>query len=59
MLIPVAKEPSLGMDISVGRALSLVTSAGFSLGFRDPLDLSLVLLGGLALRLPTSDGPGH
>ena len=50
---------TLGMDISVGRALSLVTSAGFSLGFRDPLDLSLVLLGGLALRLPTSGGPGH
>jgi len=50
---------TLGMDISVGRALSVVTSAGFSLGFRDPLDLSLVLLGGLALRLPTSGGPGH
>jgi hypothetical protein len=50
---------SMGIDASLGRALSVVTSANLSLGFRDPLDVSLVLLGGLALRLPLSGGPGH
>jgi hypothetical protein len=50
---------TLGTDISLGRAMSVVTSASLNLGFRDPLDTSLVLLGGLALRLPTSGGPGY
>jgi hypothetical protein len=43
---------TVGIDFLVARMLSVVTSAGVALGFRDPLDASLVFMGGLALRLP-------
>jgi hypothetical protein len=49
---------TLGFDFYLTRMLSVVTSAGVNLGFRDPLDVSFVLYGGLALRLPTSGGSG-
>jgi len=50
---------TLGLDLYLARMLSVVTSAGVNLGFRDPLDVSLVFVGGLALRLPTSGGPDY
>lgn len=43
---------TVGLDFYLGRMVSVVTSAGVNLGFRDPLDVSLAFLGGVALRLP-------
>lgn len=49
---------TLGVDLYLARTLSVVTSVGVDLGLTDPLDVSLALYGGLAVRLPTSGGPG-
>jgi hypothetical protein len=50
---------TLGVDFSLARMLSVVTAAGVNLGFRDPLEVSFMFLGGLALRLPTNGGPDY
>jgi hypothetical protein len=49
---------TVGLDFYLTSTLSVVTSAGVNLGVRDPLDVSFVLHGGLAFRLPTSGGSG-
>jgi len=43
---------TVGLDLYLARMLSVVTAASGNLGFRDPLDVSVTLLAGLALRLP-------
>ena len=47
---------AVGLDLYLGSGVSVVTSASVNLGFGDPLVVSLVFLGGLALRLPTTGG---
>ncbi len=44
---------ALGLDLCLAPMFSVVTSAAVNVGFTDPLNVSVVLVGGVALRLPT------